>query len=149
MQCFTKGRISEKELEDMAEERLQNSIGVKEKIIKAACHVAMRAHKRPEKPFIRRNCRSSKVIFAFPGTWSAGDWLPAETGTKHFGETQVDLEVFPSLKSIGNDEVATVNGAFLHRFLSVLGKPMFRDEVHPSVLQSFLFLSYWIRLSET
>lgn len=131
----------------MAEEWLRSHLGVEEKTIKRACHLAMEAHKDPQKPFIvKRKCFSSKIIFAFPGTWSTGDWFYRGTSTKQFGETKVNLEVFPSIRSIGNAEIASVNNAFLRRFLSIMEKPALHNEVHASVLLHFQTLSHSTQL---
>ncbi|OWM90464.1 hypothetical protein CDL15_Pgr014767 [Punica granatum] len=118
----------------MGEERQENNLEVRAKIIKKAFHYAMKAHKNPEKPFvIRKRCLSSNVIFAFPGTWSTADWIPTETSTRHFGQAKVNLEVFPSLRSIGNDEAASVHDAFLRRFLLIVEKPKFQNEVEKAL----------------
>ncbi|XAR50123.1 Carboxylesterase, partial [Bertholletia excelsa] len=70
-----------------------------------------------------------EVIFGFPGSWSAGEWFSGDP----FGEIKVNQQLFPSLKSIGTDEVATVNQAFLRRFEALLRTPSFEAEVKKAV----------------
>ncbi|XP_023887227.1 protein EDS1 [Quercus suber] len=84
-------------------------------LIQKACSLAVKAHnKSPQKSYIlEKTAGSSYVIFSFPGYWSENDWYDGEL----FGETKINLELFPSLRSIGIDEHAKVNKAFLQRFV--------------------------------
>ncbi|KAI4341419.1 hypothetical protein MLD38_026146 [Melastoma candidum] len=93
----------------MASERLRDDLGIPEDLINVACSFSIKAHGNPNEPFLLDKSWSGVALIAFPGSWSLGDWYsvtdPARTA---FGESQVDLEMFPCLRSIGNDEVAKV-----------------------------------------
>ena len=98
-------------------------------LIQKACSLAVKAHsKSSQKSYILEKTRgSSYVIFSFPGYWSENDWYDGEP----FGETKINLDLFPSLKSIGVDEHAKVNKAFLQRFVDKISRNRdFRNEVH-------------------
>nr|GEY11555.1 enhanced disease susceptibility 1 protein [Tanacetum cinerariifolium] len=64
-------------------------------------------------------------IFAFGGSWSIQYFYNHEP----FGETKVYIALFPSLKSIGYNEVAMINQGFFLKFLSILQTTSFKDEV--------------------
>ncbi|GLU21436.1 hypothetical protein SLE2022_375740 [Rubroshorea leprosula] len=124
----------------MASARLGDITGVKEEVVKKACSTAMKAQKSPEKLYLVDKSRgSSEVVFGFPGSWSAGDWFSRNP----FGETKIDqLELFcptgndkvaTSLRSIGTDELATVNQAFLNRFESILSNYSLQNEVEKAL----------------
>lgn len=117
----------------MASERLGEVIGTKEEVIKKACSIAMKAHKSTEKqPYIvEKNRGSPDVIFSFPGSWSISDWFSRNP----FGEKKIDPHPpqFASLRSIVNDQVATVNEAFLIRFQAIL--PQLQNEVGKAVAE--------------
>ncbi|GKA45413.1 EDS1L-like protein, partial [Tanacetum coccineum] len=70
-----------------------------------------------------------ETIFAFDGSWSVQDFYNHEP----FGETKVDIALFPSLKSIGNNEVAMINQGFFLKFLSILQTTSFKDEVEKTI----------------
>ena len=98
-------------------------------LIQKACSLAVKAHsKSSQKSYIREKTGgSSYVIFSFPGYWSENDWYDGEP----FGETKINLDLFPSLRSIGIDEHAKVNKAFLQRFVDKISRNRdFRNEVH-------------------
>lgn len=118
--------------------KLGENMVIKEEVIKKACSMAMDAHKSPEKQYLSKKIKtsSSEVVFSFPGSWSVNDWF---TGTS-FGETKVDLQLFPSLKYIGLDVTATVNEVFLNEFKALLANPLFKNEVFESTFWSFLLL---------
>ncbi|KAA8540880.1 hypothetical protein F0562_024982 [Nyssa sinensis] len=100
----------------MAGGRLGENIGMREELIKKASSLAMKAHRSPGKPFLSEKSRGSpEIIIAFPGSWSVGDWFSGRS----FGETKVD-NLFPSVRSIGNDEVGLANEAFIRRFKEIL-----------------------------
>lgn len=97
-----------------------------ELMIKKACQLSMKAHDKHSKPYIyEESPSSSEAVFAFAGSWSANDWFSG----KPFGETKIDLNLFPSLRSIGNDETAFVNGALLVKFKAILEKSSLVNEV--------------------
>ncbi|KMT10479.1 hypothetical protein BVRB_5g116030 [Beta vulgaris subsp. vulgaris] len=115
---------------DMAAEK----IGLREEMIGKACTVAIKAHKSSSnKPYIceKSKSSSSEVIFGFTGTWDFGDWFTH----KPFGTTKIDLNLFPSLKTIGSNEAATVNQAFLQRFEAILAKTSFKNEVEKAATE--------------
>ncbi|KAK9217204.1 hypothetical protein WN943_005829 [Citrus x changshan-huyou] len=121
----------------MASEGLGEVISMKEEVIKKACSIAMKAHKLPEKQLylVEKNRGSSDVIFGFPGSWSISDWFSRSP----FGEKKIDPHPpqFASLRSIGNDQVATVNEAFLTRFQAILPAilPQLQNEVGKAVAE--------------
>ncbi|KAI5406947.1 hypothetical protein KIW84_053267 [Lathyrus oleraceus] len=86
--------------------------------------------------YISENFKTSSesaayLVISFPGSWFETDWFV----TKPFGETKIDLAHFPLLKSVGNDETALVNQAFLNRFdrlfkfFSIISEDSIRDSV--------------------
>ncbi|XP_021719028.1 protein EDS1L-like isoform X2 [Chenopodium quinoa] len=110
------------------------SVGLSEEFIGRACAVAIKAHKSSTgKPFICEISRSSlsEVIFGFTGTWDLGDWFTH----KPFGEAKINLNHFPSLKTIGSNEAATVNQAYLQRFEALLEKTSFKNEVEKAATE--------------
>lgn len=124
----------------MAGGGLGDSIGLKEELIKKACNLAMKAHlKSPEKPYVCEKSRSStEAVFAFPGTWAVTDWY----SRKPFGETKINIALFPSLRSIGMDELAVVNEAFSCRFEQLLSNSQLEREVIHQILLFLLLLIY-------
>ncbi|XP_027366844.1 protein EDS1L-like [Abrus precatorius] len=112
----------------MAGGSLGDSIGLKEEIIKKTCGLAFKAHKAPERPYIRTSL-DHYVVFSFPGSWDATEWFV----NKLFGETKVDLTLFPSLRSVGNDEAAWVNEGFSNRFDHILNNSSMKSEVHKAM----------------
>ncbi|KAI4343796.1 hypothetical protein L6164_011104 [Bauhinia variegata] len=115
----------------MAGGRFGEMVGIREEVIKRACILAFKAHKSSDKTYLVEKSRSSssQVIISFPGSWCVNDWFSG----KPFGETKIDLEMFPSLRSVSNDEAALVNQAFLRRFQSILTSPSFQSEVQKAV----------------
>ena len=108
-------------------------------LIQKACSLAVKAHsKSSQKSYIlEKTGGSSYVIFSFPGYWSENDWYDGEP----FGETKINLDLFPSLRSIGIDEHAKVNKAFLQRFVDKISRNRdFRNEVHFALSLSLFFL---------
>lgn len=110
---------------------------MKGEFIEKAYAGSVKAHKSPNKPFLVEKIIKDSVVvtICFPGSGSAKDWY----SNTNFGETKIDLTLFPSLRSIGNDEAALVNEAFLKRFLDILAKSSLKDEVLLSPLLNFLF----------
>lgn len=101
---------------------------VKDELVKKACAVAFKADKSPEKPYVLEKIRGSSEsvnIIGFPASWAVTDWF----ASKPCGETKINLAQFPSLRSVGNDEAALVNEAFLRRFDSVLSNSALKAEV--------------------
>lgn len=92
---------------------------------------------------------SSHAFFSFPGSWSLDGCY---SGDKAFGEKEINLQLFPSMKSIGNyDEakeprarefaIAFVNQAFLHKFEHILQSSQVENQL------CFFFLCYKPQLS--
>ncbi|KAL3640645.1 Lipase (class 3) [Castilleja foliolosa] len=115
----------------MGSNRIGDYIGLKEEIIQKACKLSMKAHaKSPVKPYIHeKNRGSTETIFAFPGSWSADDWYSRSP----FGEIKVDVSKFPSIKSIGTEEIGFVNGAFSRRFDELLSRSSLATEVEKAI----------------
>ncbi|KAF2311394.1 hypothetical protein GH714_022243 [Hevea brasiliensis] len=115
----------------MASVSLGENLGIREEVIKKACSVSMKTHKSAGKQlYVAEKIRNShELVFSFPGSWSLSDWFIGSS----FGEVKVDLELFPSLKYIGLNQIATVNGAFLNRFNAILDNTQFKKEVETAV----------------
>ncbi|XP_010272112.1 PREDICTED: protein EDS1L-like [Nelumbo nucifera] len=103
-----------------------------EDLIQRACSLAINAHTAGRTYTLERQAYSSQVFFAFSGSWSVDDWF----AQKSFGDSKVDLTLFPSLRSIGNDETAIVNRSFLRRFETVLRTTQFPKEVEKAVAEN-------------
>lgn len=113
----------------MIEGLLGENIGVREDVIQRACKLSMKAHERsssPSKPYIHDRTRlSNDVFFAFPGSWRVEDWYAGDP----FGEVGVDESVFPSMRSVGSEDVGLVNEAFCRRFHGLLHRSSLAAEV--------------------
>ncbi|XP_075662124.1 protein EDS1-like [Castanea sativa] len=122
------------EPERMAILNLGENIKITPEIVNKACSLAVGAHNFADEPYILENIRGSPdlVIFVFPGNWSVNDWYAGES----FGEIKINLELFPSLRSIGIDEHAKVNKTFLQRFDDkVLRNSDFQNKVQKAVTE--------------
>nr|KYP47007.1 hypothetical protein KK1_031376 [Cajanus cajan] len=112
-------------------------LGLGGKLIKMTCALAFKAHKSPKKFYLLKKIGSSpsdvNLIFSFPGSWDASDWFVR----KPFGVTKINLALFPSLRSIGNDEAALVNEAFLLRFESILSNSSLKSEVNEAIQKGY------------
>lgn len=109
-------------------------ITAREELTRRACSLAMKAHwSSAGKPYICEKARSSssEVIFAFSGSWESGEWF----AHKPFGETKIKAELFPSLKTIGSNQAAGVNEAFLRRFEAVLANSSLTNEVEKAAAE--------------
>ncbi|XP_045790067.1 protein EDS1L-like [Trifolium pratense] len=96
--------------------------------IEKSLAASLKVHKTPEKPYLlEKNSRSNpkEVIISFPASGAFKDWFSKTT----FGETEIDLKLFPSLRSIGNNIPALVNKFFLQRFQELLEKSSLKTEV--------------------
>eukprot|EP00262_Sarcandra_glabra_P007521 TRINITY_DN20389_c0_g1_i1.p1 TRINITY_DN20389_c0_g1~~TRINITY_DN20389_c0_g1_i1.p1 ORF type:complete len:655 (+),score=80.31 TRINITY_DN20389_c0_g1_i1:171-1967(+) len=87
----------------------------------------MRAHSSSLPYLVDGQHDPSYAIVAFPESWSVDDWFSTEKAA--FGDTKIDLSLFPSLKGIGNDETSVVNGAFLRQFDKTLKNSLLQEEV--------------------
>ncbi|CAK8542007.1 unnamed protein product [Lathyrus sativus] len=113
-----------------------DNIGLIEEVIKKSCSLSSKAHKSPTEPYISENFKTSSdsaayLVISFPGSWVETDWFV----TKPVGETKIDLGHFPLLKSVGNDETALVNQAFLNRFDSLFKFSSIISEVKKGVAE--------------
>ncbi|KAL7139107.1 hypothetical protein ABFS83_09G029300 [Erythranthe nasuta] len=106
--------------------RVGENIGVGEEIIEKACKLSMKAHSKPNYYIQDKN---RVTFFAFPGSWSVNDWC----SRKPFGEIKVDVSMFPSIKSIGNEEIGLVNQAFFSRFQHLLTRSSLVNEVEKAI----------------
>ncbi|CAN4099333.1 unnamed protein product [Withania somnifera] len=106
-------------------------IEVKDELIKKACNLAMEAHSLSSgKPYIyKKKSGSTDAVFGFAGTWSLDGWY----SNTSFGETKINTTSFPSMRSIGTDEVAIVNEAFASRFADILNKSSLKNEVDKAI----------------
>lgn len=105
--------------------------GEEKALVELCCSVSMSAHHSPSSPFIVRTVSHPfpSAIFAFPASWSVDDWILAGEHGGPFGESEVDSSLFPSLRSIANDEAARVNRAFLRSFQRLLNDSRLQAEV--------------------
>jgi len=101
----------------MAGGSLGDNIGLKEDAIKRVCGLACKAnnHKSTDKLYFYDKVQISSEtyhVFSFPGSWDPAEWFV----NKPFGVSKINSTQFPSLRSIGNDELAWVNEGFAKRF---------------------------------
>ncbi|XP_042496406.1 protein EDS1-like [Macadamia integrifolia] len=94
-------------------------------LVKKTFSIAKAAQSNQNRSYHSENY-SSYFIIAFHGSGTTiGDWYSG----KPFGETSVGLKkLFPFLKSIGNDEIAVVNGKFLQQFKDLLKPDALNEE---------------------
>lgn len=122
----------------MTEEKLGRSVvGVRQDVVKEACAVAGRAHRSAGKPYVVAKHRgggggSPEVIFGFAGAWSVDHWY----ARRPFGESKIDPQLFPSLRSMVREEVAVVNDAFQRRFQELLAVSPLQSEVRKAVTEN-------------
>ncbi|KAK7317215.1 hypothetical protein RJT34_01255 [Clitoria ternatea] len=111
---------------------LSESIVVRRERIERACAGSLKVHKSPDRPYhLEKFSRTNphEVLFSFPASGSAKDWY----SQTNFGETKINLDLFPSLKTIGSEDPALVNEAFLERFLHILDTSALAAEVDKAV----------------
>ncbi|CAK9177303.1 unnamed protein product [Ilex paraguariensis] len=114
----------------MEGQRFENNVGMSKELIQKACCLSIEAQKSTGKPYLSEKSHGlSAIIFGFAGSWSKDDWF----SRKPFRDMKVNLEFSPSLRSIGNDEVATVNEAFYSRFQETKAKSSLEVEVYKAV----------------
>ncbi|KAL5722381.1 defense response [Ranunculus cassubicifolius] len=102
-----------------------NRVNLQDALIARACSLSMRAHNSPSPTFLLDKTDQSNAIFAFPGSYSVNDWFSHNP----FGDTPIDPTLFPSLRSVGNNETAIVNESFLRKFDLVLKASNLQFEV--------------------
>ncbi|PRQ16036.1 putative carboxylesterase [Rosa chinensis] len=105
----------------MDSETLVKKIGISEELIKKSCSLSWKDQFSKELYHVDKSS-SDAVFIVFPGSWTVKEWF---SGDQAFGETKINSKdwskkAFPSMRSIGNDDVAIVNQAFLERFELVL-----------------------------
>ncbi|KAJ1387124.1 hypothetical protein SESBI_40202 [Sesbania bispinosa] len=135
LQCLRKKRSTQ----NRARGLLGDNIGLKENLIKKACALAFKAHKSPKQHYLCEKFWTSSeayLVFSFPGSWIDTDWFVPNH--KPFGERKIYPDLYPSLRSIGNDEAALVNEAFLERFCSILKNSSIRSKQTFSSILQFL-----------
>ncbi|XP_061369737.1 protein EDS1L-like [Gastrolobium bilobum] len=107
---------------------LGDSRGMSRKSVEKALNLALEVQNSPDKLFLLEEISESnppEVIISFQRSVAVKDWY----SNRPFGETRIKLDLFPSLKSIGNDEAAFVNEAFQQRFKDILDKTTLEHEV--------------------
>ncbi|TKY73448.1 EDS1L protein [Spatholobus suberectus] len=117
----------------MAGGSLGDNMGLKEELITVACGLAFQAHTAPGNLYRYNDIGISSEayrVFSFSGSWDAAEWFV----NKPFGETKIDLALFPSLRSIGNDEAALVNEGFAKRFDNILKTTTIKSEVNKAMV---------------
>ncbi|XP_072093862.1 protein EDS1L isoform X3 [Arachis hypogaea] len=124
---------------DLPQSHEDSLLGLRVDLIKKACALAFKAHKSPKKYYLlekknRSWLEADLIIISFHGSWASSDWFV----DKSYGVTKINQQLFPSLKSIGNDEAALVNEAFQLRFESILSNSSLKHEpIFSSILQLF------------
>lgn len=103
-------------IKDLSPERIEKSFSA-----------SLKAHSYKAPYFLEKNSRSNpkEVIISFSASGGFKDWY----SKTNFGEIKIDLTLFPSLRSIGNNEPALVNQYFLQRFQEILAKSSLKDQV--------------------
>ncbi|KAJ4972911.1 hypothetical protein NE237_006085 [Protea cynaroides] len=106
------------------EKNLREAVGMEADLVKKAFSLAMTVQSQGNQTYQYEN-HSSYSIFAFSGSGTVEDWF---SGTS-FGETSIGLKkLFPSLKSIGNNEIAQVNGKFFQQLQDLLKEETLNEE---------------------
>ncbi|PQQ08457.1 protein EDS1L-like [Prunus yedoensis var. nudiflora] len=126
----------------MAVQRLGEMLKISEENLKTSCFLSLKAQNFPDEQFlVEKSPASSHAFVSFPGSWSVDGWY---SGDKAFGEKEINLQLFPSVKSIGNYDkddkpedrefaTAFVNQAFLHRFEHVLKTSQLENQVEAAL----------------
>ncbi|KAJ4949774.1 hypothetical protein NE237_000111, partial [Protea cynaroides] len=103
---------------------LREAVGIEADLVKKAFSIAMAVQSKGNRTY-QFEKHSSYSIFAFRGCGTVEDWF---SGTS-FGETSISLKkFFPLLKSIGNNEIALVNGKFFQQFQNLLKEETLNEE---------------------
>ncbi|KAK1407265.1 hypothetical protein QVD17_38879 [Tagetes erecta] len=112
----------------MAIEKESVKLNLSNELIKAACIVSMKAHDHNQ-DYVTTSSFTEVLIIAFKGSMAVNDLYDGD----HFGETNVDSSVFPSLQRIGEGQLAKVNGPVLLKFINLLNNSGFKYEVEKAV----------------
>ncbi|MFS7939820.1 putative carboxylesterase [Helianthus anomalus] len=120
----------------MEVERESVKLLLNDELIKAACNLSMKAHNHNQDYLTntkKHNASSSSstqiLIIAFKGSLDVDDFYHDD----HFGETTVDCSLFPSLRRVGEAQLAKVNGSILKIFQDILNNSGFISEVEKAV----------------
>lgn len=105
-------------------------LGISEEYIKKSCRLSLNDQFGTELFHVDKSS-SDAVFIVFKGVCTVEEWF---SGDGAFGETKINYkdwskEAFPSMKSIGNEDIAIVNQAFLERFELATKDPNFGKEV--------------------
>ncbi|XP_076882494.1 protein EDS1L-like [Bidens hawaiensis] len=92
---------------------MEEKLGVKEAEIIKACALAVKSHKSND-GFIKES-GTEDTVFALGGSWAVEDFYSKEP----FGVNTCSL-MFPSLNSVGNNELANITQGFFLRFQAIL-----------------------------
>ncbi|KAI3820786.1 hypothetical protein L1987_08334 [Smallanthus sonchifolius] len=133
----------------MEAERELVKLSLSNELIKAACILSMKAHSKKhyrtkKKKDSAGSSSSVKVsIIAFKGSMEvdhfyhdnlSGETIDDVNHGGHFGETNVDCNLFPSLQRIGEkDKLAKVNRSVLQIFEDLLINSRFKSKVEKAV----------------
>ncbi|XP_004299596.1 PREDICTED: protein EDS1B-like [Fragaria vesca subsp. vesca] len=109
-------------------------LGISEEYIKKSCSLSLNYQFSNELFHVDKSS-SDAVVIVFKGVCTVEEWF---SGDGAFGETKINYkdwskQAFPSLRSIGNEDVAIVNQAFLERFELATKDPNFGKEVGSAV----------------
>ncbi|KAK7317216.1 hypothetical protein RJT34_01256 [Clitoria ternatea] len=112
---------------------LGDKLGLKEEVIKKARDVAFEAHvSNNNKYHVSQWTLTEAYLFiSFPGSWDATEWFD----NKIFGESKIDLDLLPPLRSVGNDEPALVNQGFLQIFHDIFKNSQIKSEVNKAMVE--------------
>ncbi|KAJ0578269.1 putative carboxylesterase [Helianthus annuus] len=95
--------------------------------IKETWILSMKAHNH-EEDYVKK-ASMDLLIVAFKGSMEVDDFYQGD----HFGETNVDHKLFPSLQRLAEGQLAKVNGLALQKFKELLSNPKFKSEVEAAV----------------
>ncbi|KAJ4973356.1 hypothetical protein NE237_006530 [Protea cynaroides] len=103
---------------------LSEAIGMEPDLVMKAFSLAMAAQSKHDQSYLSEK-HSSYSIFAFHGSGTVKDWFSGTT----FGDRSIGPKnLFPSLKSIGKDEIALVNGKFFQQFQDLLKQEALKED---------------------
>ncbi|KAJ0578268.1 putative carboxylesterase [Helianthus annuus] len=98
--------------------------------IKEAWILSMKAHNHEEAYVISKKASMELLIVSFKGSMEVNGFYQ---GDDHFGETNVDHKLFPSLQRLAEGQLAKVNGLALQKFKELLNNGKFTSEVEAAV----------------
>ncbi|KAF5807159.1 putative carboxylesterase [Helianthus annuus] len=95
--------------------------------IKETWILSMKAHNH-EEDYVKK-ASMDLLIVAFKGSMEVDDFYQGD----HFGETNVDDKLFPSLQRLAEGQLAKVNGLALQKFKELLNNAKFKSEVEAAI----------------